>query len=93
MSDVLGKARRQGVILRVLPHGTVVVWDTDRERSYPFYKAGTTVFRLLEHVVFETDATDTVVICIDKVGPSGGRLALRDGDAVSTESPRSHRAA
>lgn len=50
---------RRGAVLRILPHGTITVWDEEGRRSYPFY--GEERFALNEPVLFETDETDTIV--------------------------------
>jgi hypothetical protein len=60
---------RAGQVLRVLPHGTVMIWDPVQERAYPFYKAGLVVYRARERVRFTTDATDTFVISVTKSEP------------------------
>lgn len=73
MANLEAQTGRRGIILRVLPHGTVIVWDTDRRRSYPYYKAGKDIFRLEEQVTFVTDPSDTVVLRVDRTGNSGDR--------------------
>jgi hypothetical protein len=52
---------RVGQIMRVLPHGTVMIWDPNCKRSYPYYRAGLEMFREKEAVEFRTDPTDTIV--------------------------------
>jgi hypothetical protein len=72
------KGGRTGAVLRVLPHGTVMIWDLDKKRSYPFYKAGPDQnFRETEPVEFITDKTDTFVVAINRAGGSGRRKAVR----------------
>jgi hypothetical protein len=69
---------RQGIILRTLPHGTVIVWDQELKRSYPYYKAGTSTFSNMEHVRFSTDDTDTVVLAVERADPPKKRIGRRD---------------
>ena len=68
---------RTGEVLRQLPHGTVMIWDLVKERSYPFYKAGHMVFREKETVEFITDKTDTFIVQIYRNSGSGRRTAVR----------------
>ena len=80
------KSGRVGEILRTLPHGTVMIWDVTKGRSYPFYRAGHDVFRAREAVEFATDTTDTYVVTVSRVGGSGSRkskrVAIVDQDAA-----------
>ena len=68
---------RNGRILRTLPHGTVIIWDIAKRRSYPFYRAGAEVFRARQAVEFITDKTDTFVVKIVRSSGSGRRKATR----------------
>jgi hypothetical protein len=83
-------AKRAGLILRVLPHGTVIVWDCDGARAYPYYRAGTEKFSLNESVTFCTDDTDTLVVAVDRASPprKGVHRVMHD-----TEAPRRGRTA
>lgn len=60
---------RAGLVLRILPHGTVMIWDVVGERAYPFYKAGTVQYRLMEEISFTTDETDTFVVTVSRPSP------------------------
>lgn len=71
--DVTAIDGRAGEVLRTLPHGTVIIWDPARERSYPYYKAGPEKFRAGEAVRFVTDKSDTVVVSLHRVGGRGRR--------------------
>jgi hypothetical protein len=71
------KSGRVGEISRTLPHGTVMIWDVAKARSYPFYSAGHDVFLVREAVEFATDATDTYVVKVSRVGGSGSRKPKR----------------
>lgn len=75
--ELAKKSGRFGEILRTLPHGTVMIWDVAKERSYPFYRAGHDVFRVREAVEFATDTTDTYVVKVSRVGGSGSRKSKR----------------
>lgn len=72
MSDqIAASTGRIGLIMRVLPHGTVMVWEPSTQRAYPYYKAGTEVYHAMEEVRFVTDQTDTVVERLERAeGPS-----------------------
>lgn len=71
------EAKRKGLILRILPHGTVIVWDTECNRSYPYYKAGPQEFVLMEDVLFSTDELDTIVVELIRGGPPRKRASQR----------------
>lgn len=49
-----------GVMLRRLPHGTIIMWDQHRERAFPYY-GNDVQFEGGRVCKFETDETDTVV--------------------------------
>jgi hypothetical protein len=83
MSVVETTEGRAGLILRVLAHGTIMVWDCERCRSYPYYKAGKEEFRLDETVLFATDATDTLVVRLDRATPPRKRPHRRPHATVS----------
>lgn len=68
---------RSGEVVRIAPHGTIIIWDSIAKRAYPFYKAGREPFRLGELVRFNTDATDTIVTSLRKLGSSGQPKHLR----------------
>ncbi len=73
---------REGEVLRTLPHGTVIIWDPAKARSYPYYKAGHEKFQAGEAVRFLTDATDTVIVSVRRTG--GRRRRRNKGrDAIS----------
>jgi hypothetical protein len=81
---------RAGLVLRVLPHGTVMIWDVTGERAYPFYKAGTVAYRLMEEIRFTTDETDTVVVTVSRPSPpsadehaAAGTRAIAAGESRS----------
>lgn len=73
--------------MRVLPHGTVMVWEPHTKRAYPFYKAGLEVFHAMEEVRFITDATDTVVIELERTGGPGTSKTIHD---YVTDRKRAH---
>ncbi len=91
MTEVSEVEVRPGVVLRTLPHGTVIVWDPALKRSYPYYKAGPNEsFGQLEDVVFKTDETDTVVLTVARSEPPTKRLPYR-AEVRATDQPE-HRA-
>ena len=61
---------REGEVMRTLPHGTVIIWDTESKKAYPFYRAAGAKYRNHEHVRFSTDETDTVVLTVRRIEPS-----------------------
>lgn len=70
-------AMRRGLIMRTLAHGTIIVWDLEQRRAYPYYKAGPTdAFRINEEVLFSTDETDTLVTSVDRKAPPSRRKGL-----------------
>lgn len=69
----MAKTVAPGLIFRVLAHGTVMVWDTERSRSYPYYGAGTQEFTVGESVLFSTDAKDTIVVELVRVSAKSER--------------------
>jgi len=71
---------RFGIVARVLPHGSVIVYDPETHRSYPFYKAGLETFHAKEEVRFVTDETDTVIVSLRRVGGAGRGTSAPDGD-------------
>lgn len=62
---------RVGIIMRVQPHGTIMVWEPSSQRAYPYYKAGTETYYAMEEVRFVTDSTDTVIERMDRAEGSG----------------------
>lgn len=61
---------RFGIVMRVTAHGSVMVFDPETRRSYPFYKAGFETYYAMEEVRFVTDGTDTVIVSMQRVGGS-----------------------
>ena len=49
---------RTGEVIRILPHGTTIVWDDKVQRAYPYYDTG---YRVGDAVFFGTDAEDRIV--------------------------------
>lgn len=78
MNETSEAKGREGEIMRVLPHGTVMIWDPAARRAYPFYKAGHEVFRAKEAVRFVTDPTDTFVVSVTRPSGSGRRKPKHD---------------
>lgn len=74
----LASRGRTGLVMRVLPHGTVMIWEPSTKRAYPFYKAGLEVFHAMEEVRFLTDETDTIIVELARAGGSGSGKALHD---------------
>lgn len=68
---------RFGIVMRVMPHGSVMVLDPETRRSYPFYKAGFETYHAMEEVRFVTDDTDTVIVALERVGGGGEGKSLR----------------
>ena len=93
MSDTTSAAKRPGEVLRVLPHGTVIIWDVVGSRSYPYYKAGKNEFRLREEVMFETDPTDTVVMSVGRSEPPSKRRSKGVAAAKTASASKAIRAA
>ena len=65
---------RHGEVIRIYPHGTVMIWDMRRERSYPFY--GDTALHIGEGVLFATDADDKIVVRVERLA-RGSKEQLR----------------
>jgi hypothetical protein len=93
MTEKTKEAGRTGQVLRVLAHGTVIIWDTQGSRSYPYYKAGQEEFGLDEEVVFVTDATDTVVMSVKRANPPGKRKVKEIAAHKTDEQASTKRAA
>jgi len=77
--------------MRVLPHGTVMIWDPVAERAYPFYRAGHDKYHRREFVKFVTDETDTFVVAVARPSGSGrpkGRLAYAVNRTYLVPHPR-----
>jgi hypothetical protein len=78
MTDLASAEGRAGEVMRVLAHGTVIIWDPAAERAYPFYKAGHEKYHAREYVQFLTDTTDTYVVAVTRSGGDGSRKARHE---------------
>lgn len=50
-----------GQVMRILPHGTTIVWDAERERAWPYYDTG---YAVDDFVAYSTDEKCVRILCM-----------------------------